>query len=81
MAVGTALLRAWPGLAYPGSLSAVKLIKVHANLNYLTPFAATFGAIDISRQTKKYLRLYLDRFIKKRNKKMPGLTHTQRERD
>lgn len=68
---------AWRGLAYPGSLSAVKLIKVHANLNYLTPFAATFGAIDISRQTKKYLRLYLDRFIKK---KETTHTHTHTER-
>lgn len=60
---------AWPGLAYAGSLLAVKLIKVHANLNYLTPFAATFGAIDISRQTKKYLRLCLGRFIKKETSK------------
>lgn len=69
---------AWLGLAYPGSLSAVKLIKVHANLNYLTPFAATFGAIDISRQTKKYLQLYLDRFIKKETRKCQA-SHTHRD--
>lgn len=68
---------AWPGLAYAGSLLAVKLIKVHANLNYLTPFAATLGAIDISRQTKKYLRLCLGRFIKKET----GLTQRLPQRD
>jgi len=40
--------------AYPAivlySLLPVKLIKVHANLNYLTPSVATLGAIDISSQ-------------------------------
>lgn len=58
--------------------SAVKLIKVHANLNYLTPFAATFSAIDISRQTKNYLRHYLGRFIKK-TAENASCTDTQRD--